>query len=373
MRRFLLVIMFPFVLGLSTPAHAQEEAAPQSDWMVHIDHSTGSWRFLPDRIILVPGGTVQLMVFGNGKFSLTLDDASRDAEIPTETGSIRTAEFAAPAEPGEYPFHDKYHPEARGVLIVRESASEPAPPLPVIGVIPGGYESQFSPREIRVAPGAEVAFKANGTFGHNLQAVDGTFSAGDLRAGEESTFVAPQAPGEYAFECRFHMDLGMVGVLIVEEGAPGSPPARDGAPESANVTQVAPTAGTDEIVLIDNEIVPKVLNATRGSPITVRNAGATPHTLTAQDGSFDTGRIEPGASTTITLPDRLGAVHIYCRYHAAPDSRPEDAMAADIQLQPRQELTPSGGAARGTPGLPLLAIFSGVAVAAFAFRHRSAP
>lgn len=242
MRGLLLILVFPIVLSIATPAAGEEETAPQNDWMVHMDRSTGSWRYVPERIVLVPGGTVQLMVFGEGQFSLVLDhDPASGADIASAGGNIRTDEFAAPREPGEYPFHDKYHPEARGVLVVRERAQTSAA-APVIGVVPGGYEARFAPDRLEVSPGASVLFRANGSFGHNLQAVDGSFGAGDLSPGEERTFTAPAEPGEYPFECRFHKDLGMVGVLVVRAGAPGAAPP---APTPAAGPSSTPEAGKE--------------------------------------------------------------------------------------------------------------------------------
>lgn len=211
---------------LASPPAAAQETEPQQDWMVHMDKGEDGWRYIPSRIVLVPGGTVQLMVFGDGQFSIVLDHArSYEADIASTEGTVRTAEFAAPEKPGEYPFHDKYHPEARGVLVVaepseRDAAQEPAESAaPVIGVVPGGYESQFAPARLEVAPGAEVTFRTNGTFAHTLHAEDGSFTAGNLSAGEERTFTAPMEPGEYPFVCLYHEDQGMRGVLVVTAAA----------------------------------------------------------------------------------------------------------------------------------------------------------
>ena len=39
-----------------------------------------------------------------------------------------------------------------------------------------------------------------------------------------------------------------------------------------------------------------------------------PHTVTADDGSFDTGKIDPGASATITV-DTAGTFAYHCNFH----------------------------------------------------------
>ena len=228
----------------STPLSLAQESTPQRDWMVHMSRDDAGWRYVPDRIVLLPGGLVQLMVFGEGQFSLTLDDLpDRDADIATTTGTVRTAELRAPDEPGEYPFHDRYHPEARGILVVRAAA--PMAPAEtnattaqgaVIGVVPSGYESRFAPDRLVVDPGEEIVFRANGTFAHELHATGGAFAAGELRPGEESRFRAPTEPGEYAFECRYHAAQGMRGVLVVR-----TPEAQESAapPEEERRTPVS--------------------------------------------------------------------------------------------------------------------------------------
>ncbi|MFF3003515.1 cupredoxin domain-containing protein [Kitasatospora sp. NPDC057940] len=52
-----------------------------------------------------------------------------------------------------------------------------------------------------------------------------------------------------------------------------------------------------------------------GAVVTVRNADTVDHTLTAQDGGFDTGTIAPGASATFTAPARPGASSYLCTLH----------------------------------------------------------
>ena len=259
-----LLPMFPttciaLVVLASLAGAVGEEAAPQNDWMVHMDRGTGGWRYLPDRPVLVPGGTLQLMVFGDGQFSIVLDDdPSRAADIASTTGTIRTAELSAPATPGEYPFHDRYRPETRGVLVVR---AQQAPP-PEIGVVPGGYEARFAPERLEVAAGSTVRFTANGTFGHNLQAVDGSFSAGDLKPGESATFTAPTTPGEYPFECRFHKGQGMVGVLVV--GAPASAPSSPSpTPASEPTREDVPDIGLGALLLILGSVAAALAVAAR--------------------------------------------------------------------------------------------------------------
>ena len=48
--------------------------------------------------------------------------------------------------------------------------------------------------------------------------------------------------------------------------------------------------------------------------ITVRNEGGLPHTLTAVDGSFDTGDVMPGGTAELTF-DEAGIYRVFCALH----------------------------------------------------------
>ena len=58
----------------------------------------------------------------------------------------------------------------------------------------------------------------------------------------------------------------------------------------------APSAGT-KIVIKDFDFTPKTLEAKAGS-VTVENEDGTDHSVTADDGAFDTGRFDSGTKQT---------------------------------------------------------------------------
>lgn len=51
-----------------------------------------------------------------------------------------------------------------------------------------------------------------------------------------------------------------------------------------------------------------------GTAITVDNEGQLPHTLTAVDGSFDTGSVQPGTSAEVIV-DEPGVYRVFCSLH----------------------------------------------------------
>jgi plastocyanin len=81
---------------------------------------------------------------------------------------------------------------------------------------------------------------------------------------------------------------------------------------SASATTGAASAGD---FTIQNFKLPAVTGKA-GSSVTIKNADAQPHTLTAVDGSFDTGVLQKDQSTSITLPSKPGTYPIKCKIHA---------------------------------------------------------
>ncbi|MEU3569056.1 cupredoxin domain-containing protein [Kitasatospora sp. NPDC036755] len=74
-----------------------------------------------------------------------------------------------------------------------------------------------------------------------------------------------------------------------------------------------PFAGT--VAMRDFSFEPADLTVRPGTVVTVTNTGTTPHTLTAQDGTFDTGPVAPGATATVTAPSQPGASSYLCAFH----------------------------------------------------------
>lgn len=54
--------------------------------------------------------------------------------------------------------------------------------------------------------------------------------------------------------------------------------------------------------------------APSGTTLTVSNDGALPHTLTAVDGSFDTGQVAPGTTAQVSV-DEPGVYRVFCSLH----------------------------------------------------------
>ena len=72
--------------------------------------------------------------------------------------------------------------------------------------------------------------------------------------------------------------------------------------------------GTNAIDIASFKYSPDPLVVSAGTSVKVTNRDGTAHTATAKDRSFDTGELEGGATTTITLA-KAGTYQYFCDIH----------------------------------------------------------
>jgi len=68
------------------------------------------------------------------------------------------------------------------------------------------------------------------------------------------------------------------------------------------------------VVIKDFKFAPANLRVAPGSKVSVKNEDNTAHTLTAADGSFDTGNIEPKGQKEVTV-SKAGQISYRCDIH----------------------------------------------------------
>ena len=78
--------------------------------------------------------------------------------------------------------------------------------------------------------------------------------------------------------------------------------------------QAVPVQDARSVDIGDNFFDPPDVAIEPGSTITWTNRGAVPHTVTADDGSFDSGRLNPGDSYTVAFGGQ-GTVTYHCEIH----------------------------------------------------------
>lgn len=131
-----------------------------------------------------------------------------------------------------------------------------------------------------------------------------------------------------------------------------------------------------ELVMRDNCFEGTGHVAAVGQTIVVTNAGQLPHTVTATDGSFDSGTIQPGETYRLTL-EEPGAVAIYCTLHGSADGAGMAGLLA-VQGAGLAGAEPASSAASSTgPVWPwlLAGLVLGVGIGAAIARlgHRDRP
>jgi len=168
---------------------------------------------------------------------------------------------------------------------------------------------RFEPGTTTVALGTTVTWTNRGARPHTVTDRGGTFDTRPI-APNGSGKVTFTVPGTYAYFCRIN-PARMNGVIVVRQGSE---------PSRVNRVQGLDPALPGEKLRFD----PPNLEVQAGSTLLFANVGGKPHTLTADDGSFDTGVVAPGAeggrfagtNATITL-SKPGKFPFHCEIHPA--------------------------------------------------------
>jgi plastocyanin len=131
-----------------------------------------------------------------------------------------------------------------------------------------------------------------------------------LQPGETARLSLDLLPAVYKVECLVdgHDDLGMEGFLEVRMDAPL---VQDRS--TADGTD-APGSGANDVTIRDFSFVPADLKVAPGTEVTWTNGDPAPHTVTAEDGSFDSGTLEPGQAFSVSVQGN-GPVTYRCEIH----------------------------------------------------------
>ena len=120
--------------------------------------------------------------------------------------------------------------------------------------------------------------------------------------GETIRIPTELAPGVYEIECFVaeHDDMGMRATLVVRRDAP--------------LVRVDPEPAEDRIEIAGFAFAPTPLRVPVGTVVTWTNLDSAAHTVSARDGSFDSGTLEPNSRFEATF-DRAGTFAYVCRIH----------------------------------------------------------
>ena len=166
----------------------------------------------------------------------------------------------------------------------------------------------FEAPDLKIKAGTTVVFKNTGERPHTATDRGGTFDTQPLDPGASGS-VTFSVPGTYAIFCRINPSK-MNGAITVEPGVEPAKVVRVQALDDGNI------AG--EKLRFD----PTQVSVKSGTTLLFANVGGKPHSLTAEDGSFSTGIVQPGpekgrfpgTNATLTL-NKPGTFNFFCDIH----------------------------------------------------------
>jgi plastocyanin len=211
----------------------------------------------------------------------------------------------------------------------------------------------FRPATVTIARGGMVTWRNDDDDEHTVSSR--SFDSGSLAPGGtwRRTF---DTTGSFAFLCAFHSDMSGT-VVVVGPGAAAAPPspaatavptpsARPNQTSGAVVDGAAPSDLAATIV--DFAFQPTPTSIVAGSTVTWTNDGVAPHTVTATDGSFDSGLLSAGATFSRRF-DRAGTFAFLCAVH--PEMRGSIVVTAPATGSGAGQPAPAAGASPLGPAL----------------------
>lgn len=380
--------------GSTTPTTAPPTTAPTATTSPTTPPARGTVAmqgstFVPASLRIRPGGDITWENRDEAMHTVTARDSSFDSSFMAR-GDRWSHRFDAS---GTYSYYCTLHPQMQGTVVVTSVGGGNPPPGPRTGGTGSGgggaggstgsnggavtaagravieaLDNRFEPDNITVGSGATVTFANRGAVPHTATASGGRFSSGMISPGA-SYAVTLDSPGTYEYYCEYHE--GMSGSIIVTTAAadplssvgrdePGATPtsrtgggAGNGDPRSSGGGEIAPTA----VVVGDNFFAPTTARVEMGGMVVWSFDGALPHSVTADDGEFDSGIVESGAEFEHRF-DKIGSLSYYCTVH--PDMR----GAIEVVAAQGVGVGSIGGAAAGgssTRGI-LIGLGAGVAL-----------
>jgi plastocyanin len=332
--------------GGSSPAGSPAPSAPSTASVAILDRS-----FSPSTVTIAPGGTVSWanesdrdhtvsgngfdsgILGGRGRFSHTFPSAGTFTyvcELHSEMrASVTVAGAGGSTSPG---------PSSPAAPVPSPAPSAPAPASPTTpaqATTPAGatrhnvavVDYAFRPANISARVGDSVVWTNQGRAPHTATAA-GVFDTGMFRTGEQRTTTL-RTPGSFAFACTIHPE--MTGVLTVAAAGGESAPVPSPSPVATAADPTAAAAGTTsttppaapaegatpeaaEVSIVDLAFEPATVRLAIGGTVTWRHNGVAPHTVTAEDSSFDSGLLQAGGTFSHRF-DRTGTFRYVCAFH----------------------------------------------------------
>lgn len=236
-------------------------------------------------------------------------------------------------EPGTYAYHCGVHTTMTGQIVVTGKPVKDEPKDVRVEIVEPDPNDQnswtYKPKDVTIEVGATVTWVNNGAQTHTVTDTEGAFDSGDMAPGDKFTFTFRKA-GVFHYNCKPHP--WMEGTVSVHE--PGKAPPKDthedddeassSAPPSSPSNPSGSSAGsgptTYDVNIVEGGSTddwgydPPSLSIATGDTVIWTNTGAADHTVTADDGSFDSGSIPPGGTFEFTFSE-TGDFQYHCTPH----------------------------------------------------------
>ena len=292
---------------------------------------------------------------------------------------------------GVFYYHCSFHGAPRsgmwGVIVVSEPgehvAALPPPPtkqprLAPLRRAPDTKEvrmsaDSFSPQRVKIRKGDTVVWSNASAVSHTVTSESSSFDSGIVEPGRRFRKTFARA-GRYYYFCELHGSprRGMWGVVIVTRSDGDAP--RGGRPRPPRDDPDPPPPPDDGtgVTIVDDAFRPKELEVDVGDEVVWSNSGARAHTVTAEDGSFDSGFLPSGAKFRHRF-DEEGRFYYFCEYHGGPREGMWGVVTVsspDPEPSPSPSPSPSATAAGlALPGWTVLGLAMPFSIAA---RRRAA-
>ncbi|MGH2531403.1 MAG: cupredoxin domain-containing protein [Thermomicrobiales bacterium] len=336
MRRLLFVVPLLWVLSLTVPLLG---AAPIQAQGEEVRVTIIDFTFDPGTIDVQAGTTVTWTNNDSAPHTVTADGGSFDSGT-LEPGDTFSFTFE---EAGSFTYYCAIHPNMKAAVEVVAAESAPgeeatedveeAEATEEVAIDIANFA--FDPGSIEIKAGATVTWTNNDTAPHTVTADNGAFDSGTLEPGDTFSWTFAEA-GSVAYHCAIHPEMtASVEVGQAEEEEPPAPPPppppaeeeeSEEAPEPTSIPDKAPVPppaeeaqaegqGEDVAVSIVNfAFDPGSIDVEVGTTVTWTNNDTAPHTVTADDGSFDSGTLEPGDTFSFTF-GQAGSFAYFCAIH----------------------------------------------------------
>ena len=274
---------------------------------------------------LAPGATKQVVInapAGEYEFYCNVPGHKEAGMV----GTLTVSEEAAAAPPGAATPAGAPAEAPQATPAAQAAAATPASGQAAASqtVDIAAYDIYFEPKEVTIPANSDVTFTIanDGVAAHNFS-IDELGIDIDLPASATEETVINAPAGKYEFYCNVpgHKEAGMVGTLIVTEGAttatPAAVPAAAATPSAAGATSAAGAAQAStkpvEVVAQDIFFEPKELSIPANTDVTVRlpNKGAAPHNFSIDALGIDVD-IAPGATEEVVINAPAGTYEFYC-------------------------------------------------------------